>query len=863
MPAMTVKRPYPESHTCIHHRAPRVATLSDGRIVGLSEPGFEAVGELRLHVCEPAAAREGLPEPVMTRTLANAITTAGVWCDAQDRLWLAWSDGTAVRVERLASVDQAADPDAWQAIGTIAADHLGSGVLHPDGASLVLATLDTPSGRIALVEAGEARQHVADVHTHPLNHSPSLALEPDGARAHVVWDTEDLFIRHAALTIADLRAGTAAPAEPYQVWLCSHHPDVAANGRQVIVAYTGHMQHIKYAWFDGAEWRRHIHLTTFHPRFAETLLHSPWLWVDEDGVPHLSFVCLTRSLVFDARWLGGGFSDPQPVEGLMHPSLFNDEVRVRAERLTLEKQRGTMLLSSSFLPERHGVYRQDVPAVTIEPDEPLLFLDMEELAELSNGAACLETMRVDPGGPILEPTGDPSDFDGSRVLSGGTVVKDGDRYRMWYGAVGLTPEAGVPWYDQVYVGYAESRNGIDWRRVDTGNNQTYKGRPAPNRIRNIDHNACVFIDPADEPARRYKAIKFESRAQRLDHVLREGEGSYLGRPRRAWLSTSTDGLTWEREEVSVDFPGPEPYGFQPQGAIHDPHDPDPERRYKVIGFTSLAGRRRGASLAYSPDARHWVAAERHPLLDSLMAVTPIRGAGPYGQIHDAGIARYGRRLLAFYQYQHDGGSADIRLAFSRDNLRFRFACPETPLVGLGEPGSWNSAYLMTSSFVVDGEDMIVYFGANSDQPHEVIHGLPILYMCAGRAVARRDRFVRLAPTQADQRLTLETVPLTLDAAGALALRINARLSGTARLRAALLDAAGTRELAGFGLADCRLITGDSLAHPVVWGERTCLPDGLRHCRVRVDLQGACDDGLYALTFVTPPRGRPERASTVP
>ena len=851
---MAVKRPYPESYTRIHHRGPRVATLSDGRVVVLSEPGFEAAGELRLHVCEPAAAREGLPEPTVTRTLDNAPAAAGVWCDARDRLWLAWSDGTAVRVERLASVEQAAGADAWQPVATIAADHFGSGSPHPDGDSLVIATLDIPSGRIGVHEVGDERRHGTEVHTHPLNHSPSLALDPGGTRAHVVWDTEDLFIRHAAVTIDDLRADAVTPEQPHQVWRGCHHPDVVSSGRHVIVAYTGHMQNIKYGWFDGAEWHPDRHLTTLHPRFAETLEHSPWLWTDDGGVPHLSFVCLTRCLVFDSRWLGDGFSDPQPVEGLMHPSLFNDEVRVRAERLSLERQGGTMLLSSSFLPERHGVYQQSAPAPTIEPDEPLLFLDMEELAALSNGSAHLETMRVDPGGPILEPTGDPNDFDGSRVLSGGTVLKDGDRYRMWYGAVGLTPEAGVQWYDQVYVGYAESDDGVRWRRADTGSNHTYKGRPAPNRIRNVDHNACVFIDPADDPARRYKAVKFESRAQRHDHVLREREGSYLGRPRRAWLSTSPDGLTWEREQVSVDFPGPEPYGLQPQGAIYDPHDPDPDRRYKVIGFTSLVGRRRGASLAYSRDARHWVAAERHPLLDSLMAVNPIRGAGPHGQIHDAGIARHGRYLLAFYQYQHDGASADIRLAFSRDNRRFRFAHPETPLVALGAPGSWNSAYLMTSSFVVDGDDMVVYFGANSDQPYETVHGLPILHMCAGRAVAKRDRFVRLSPRRADQPMALETVALTLAGGGALALRVNARLSAAARLRVALLDAAGAGELAGFGLDDCRPIAGDSLAHPVVWGGRPCLPDGLRRCRVRMVLDGTVSDGVYALSFVPIPEG---------
>ncbi|MBT4817654.1 MAG: hypothetical protein HON70_18255, partial [Lentisphaerae bacterium] len=790
---------------------------------------------------------------VMTRTLSRSPGSAGVWCDAQDRLWLAWSDGTTVRVERLESVDHIADETAWKVIDTIDADHLGGGALIPGGESLMLATLDTPTGRINLIETGGTCQHVTAVHTHPLNHSPSLALTPDGTCTHLVWDTEDLFIRHTAVMIEDLRDNTSVSTEPKQVWSGCHHPDVACNGEHVVVTYTGHMQNIKYGWFDGAEWHLDRHLTTLHPRFSETLEHSPWLWTDNEGVLHLSFVCLTRRLAFDSRWLGEGFSDPQPAEGLMHPSLFLDEVRVRPERLSLDRKGGTMLLSSSFLPERHGVYRQSAPSSRIEPDEPLLFLDLEELAELSNGAPQLETMRLDPVGPVLEPTGNLDDFDSSRVLSGGTVIRDDGRYRMWYGALGLTPEAGIPWYEQVYVGYAESGDGINWRRVDTGNGDTYKGRPAPNRIRNVDHNACVFVDPADDRSRRYKAIKFESRAQRHDHVLREGEGSYLGLPRRAWLSTSPDGLTWKREQVSVDFPGPEPYGFQPQSAIHDPRDPDPARRYKAIGFTSLAGRRRGASLAYSPDARHWVCAERHPLLDSLMAVNPIRGAGPYGQIHDAGIARHGRYLLAFYQYQHDGSSADIRLAFSRDNQRFRFTQPETPLVALGKPGSWNSAYLMTSSFVADGDTMSVYFGANSDQPHETVHGLPILHMCAGRAVAKRDRFVRLAPLREGRSMTAETVPLTLERHGPITLQVNAKLSPTARLRVALLEETGEWEIPGLGLEDCQPITGDSLAHTVVWGETRYLRRAISRFRVRFALDGTAEDGVYALTFVSTAR----------
>ena len=865
---MGIKRPYPETYRPVKGRAPRVATLPDGRMIVLKEPGFAMRDCVVACLCEAAPAQEGLgqaglalvaPAGDMAACSDGAPLVAGIWCDPQGRVWLAWSDGAALHACRtrqpVTTLDALADPEAWETYGPSLPNagrggswHLGSGVLCPGGGrSLLVVAAELPAGRIALGEVGPDGSVAVDLHTHPLNHTPNMAVDPDGRAVHVVWDTEDLRICYRSLTLDDLRGARAVADEPRQIWIGCHDPDVVSNGREVVVAYTGHMQHIKYGWYDGRDWHLDRHLTTLHPRFAETLEHSPWFWTDGDGVVHLSFVCLTRTFVYDSRWLGEGFSDPQPVEGLAHPSVFGDEVRVKAERMSLDRDGGAMLLSSTFLPEQHGLYTRPRQPVTLRSDESLLFLDLDEVAQLTNLQAALVPLHKDPVEPIFEPTDRDEGIDGLRVLNGGTVVKDGGTYRMWYGACPLHPDLSVNWYHELVVGYAESENGVVWRRVDTGVNAEFRGRPAPNRVVGMDYNASVFIDPTDTPQRRYKAIWFETRSQRLDRVEATGRVGYLGLPRRGRLATSPDGFAWEQEEAVVEFPGPEPYGMTPQQAFHDPHEADANRRFKAIGFTSLVGRRRGATVAYSPDCLRWTVAERSPLLDSMAAVTPVRPAGPFAQIHDASMCRYGRYLLAFYGYQFDGRTEDIRLATSRDGDRFHFVFPETPLVAHGGPGAWDTGYMMPSSLIDDGRMLQFFYGCHTLTSTPDGTGLPPWRVCAGRAVCLRDRFVRLSPKEAGRPAVLVTVAPRTDGPSPLRLQVNAKLAGGSQLRVALVDPQDAdRELTGYEAAACSPITGDSTRHGVRWRNQTDVPGNGAAFRVKLVLQGTSEDALYSL-----------------
>ena len=56
-----------------------------------------------------------------------------------------------------------------------------------------------------------------------------------------------------------------------------------------------------------------------------------------------------------------------------------------------------------------------------------------------------------------------------------------------------------------------------------------------------------------------------------------------------------------------------------------------------------------------------------------------------------------------------------------------------------------------------------------------------------------------------------------------------------------------RAIAGLGPADCTPITGDSVAHPVRWGDRERLPEQQGPIRIVCEWQGTATDSLYAVT----------------
>ena len=127
----------------------------------------------------------------------------------------------------------------------------------------------------------------------------------------------------------------------------------------------------------------------------------------------------------------------------------------------------------------------------------------------------------------------------SATLNWFSVLRDGERYRMWYECYDID---GWPTPDDTSFCYAESIDGVHWTKPKLGL-FSYQGSTDNNILfrqigvdkhRSRVHGSCVFIDPSAPPEARYKCVS---------QGLFQGIGD---RPHYVAGMTSPDGLHWTR-----------------------------------------------------------------------------------------------------------------------------------------------------------------------------------------------------------------------------------------------------------------------------------------------------------------------------
>lgn len=91
------------------------------------------------------------------------------------------------------------------------------------------------------------------------------------------------------------------------------------------------------------------------------------------------------------------------------------------------------------------------PPITVGTARQLV-LDDHLIASQLNVSRQIHPARKHPANPVLEPT---EPWEGDTAILFGSAIRDGDRYRMWYYAGGN-------------VGYAESEDGLRWRKPNLG-----------------------------------------------------------------------------------------------------------------------------------------------------------------------------------------------------------------------------------------------------------------------------------------------------------------------------------------------------------------------------------------------------------
>ncbi len=479
-----------------------------------------------------------------------------------------------------------------------------------------------------------------------------------------------------------------------------------------------------------------------------------------------------------------------------------------------------------------------------------LFLDRHRISWEHNVDRQLQHPRKHEGNPILAPE---YPWEASYVTIYGSVLpRAGGGMRMWYmsGAGGMRT-------DQMMC-YAESDDGLSFTRIMSESNP-YRGLSPTNIVLgpepNVHGPSIIENHHGDDPDERYLLL-YDSYPQHRPNLVNQ-----LQDMRWVYSATSADGLRWLPRLGRPAIAGKSDVG---QSVVWDPAN----RRYMAYlrgihephgvfaSSRSLWQRVRYVRAAWSSDFAKW----SEPLE---VFRCDEQDGDPNHQAHQLSVTRRGDQyvgILSIFRMHeciplphHDlnmeEGPIETQLLVSRDAIRWDRVANRQTFLQRGEPGAWDSYWLVTSDRIVyDGDRMLIYYAASGvrrcDMPDYNPQTPPSARYRIGVASLPRDRFQALQPRSVAQEAVLETKPLSLQPGE---LRLNADASH-GRIAVELCDFTG-RPIEGFGRDDCALVTGDSLDHVIRWRDRSLTEATHRQSvlqrsiRIRCYLHGA---SLFAM-----------------
>jgi hypothetical protein len=798
------------------------------------------------------------------RSLGPAAVPPSLVADRGGRVHAAWDDGNDVWYARTAAGLPAASllqRGTWTGVDgqspkPILADAiLGDVAVTAAGEVWIAAVKRVKDGLTTLcLGRFDGKWEFADLAKDVGFHPPVLHVAADRS-VHVAWsDTRGriLYVHHRPGEEHELRVLCKGGYTPN-----GRNPSIVALGKQVLIAFETLYDQVEYALLDSGAWSSAQRLTSLDTRLATDVLHSPQLTLDRHGVAWLIFSDTTRRFTYFTRWLGSEWSDVYDCRGIYYRSPRFESDLLPADWLAVEKYPPAgagdigIALANSLAPEKTEFHPIAVPAPSLSGGKTTLFLDLLEGAGLQNLQLVLDEARRDPRNPLVK-QGPSGSFDQDRVLNHGTVLFDGDKFRMWYGAAHR--QKGVYWWKWMSTGYAQSSDGIAWEKPSIA---------VPGAGKDLDSNqlplpwpCAVFKDPEDKnPAGRYKLVQFDRHQLQLMAAL-AGEYDMDSPTCPGGLYQSADGIHWTSELISISFPDGKPWELVVQSLFIDRSEPDPARRWKIYGYASLVARRRAGCFAYSADGKKWIAYPRNPILDATVSEVPMVPAGPESQIHDTEVFPYRGYYLALFHAQHDARFLDVELAASRDGEHFVHVKHGHKVLPLGPPGAWDQQQILQTPAIVAHDKLWLFYGGQSMPPELLAKGeknSELLVGGAGLATLRLDGFTHLALREGQTAGSFTTVPFEITREEPLSLVVNAACDSDATIAVEVLDADSGEPISGFARGDCQPLASDGVRSVVAWKRGDRLPiAGRSKVAFRYWLQGqAAGPGprLYGFGFV--------------
>ena len=362
------------------------------------------------------------------------------------------------------------------------------------------------------------------------------------------------------------------------------------------------------------------------------------------------------------------------------------------------------------------------------------------------------------------------------------------RYVGLYGAACATPRtAGNRIARTQVLCYAESDDGVEWRRPDLSGEVSFPGPVyAPNQVfgsEQLIDGMPVYYDTYDpDPGRRFK------------YFVNITPGIHEPGPRG--LAVSPDGKHWSLAQV-----------FDQLEAIDTPSSVfyNPEDQVYVINGRREGGDRR----VFFRTTRDW-----QTFTEPRLVMHPGPEDPPLVGFYGMPVVRYETLYLGllWWIYCDPGshglpnGPIECALAYSHDGWTFNRTF-HRPLIGRNEMGDHGGGCVYVSSMMVDEHNVIRFYSGGSKAEHFQRQDLADAALMLH--TLRLDGFMYFATHAGRGRL--RTRPLKIRGGD---LRINAR-SPWAGIRVRILDERG-QELPGFGFEDCDPLVGDELFWTPRW-----------------------------------------------
>lgn len=470
-----------------------------------------------------------------------------------------------------------------------------------------------------------------------------------------------------------------------------------------------------------------------------------------------------------------------------------------------------------------------------------------------------------PENPVLR-TGPEGAPDHGHAILYGSVIKVGDKFRMWYlGMIQREIEKGQApgWWRPMC--YAESTDGVHWTKPELGlvdlNGNTKNNicliESDPFSLSRVNDYLSVIYEPEDpDPQRRYKVAYIAHMP--IDEV--KGGRSNIGANEKRWgamvCATSADGLKWkvvgdrpanatgERFEVSALYR----FGgyYYATGQLITPWAWLPDGR--DIGRIMQAYR--------SPDFVHWSQAKAFSYARPIQWTQSEKPMEAEQMHMGASLWDRSNILVGLTGMWHHGPKerpkganyfwgmrVDLGLLVSNDGIHFREPVPDFKMIPRGEDGKdWDSVSLLQGQAFANVGDQTYAWYSHWDNEGQFRN------MEIGLAMWRRDGFGYLSRKEDDNDAELITAPFTVGKSGTLSCNVDG-ITGDAPLTIEVLDAQ-SQPLPDFSGENAAKLTSSGLRTEVVWPKSKvpALPIG-QSVVVRLKLPANSQARIYAL-YVT-------------